>query len=267
MLNNPVLWLELRVRLREKKLWIISLIFLLSLAVIYFLPISFSREGGLVGEPAQLGMTFMSSLMVFLTVLLFILSPLAGAVGISQEREQRTLIGLLNTPLARHNIVLGKLLATWIYVLWLAVLALPFFAATLLWGGVSWGDWLPQFGMMLAVVLTASALALGMSGFFTRTLSSYLATGAALFLWCIAWPLLGSIFTQFYVPKGDKAADVRELIAYVFFYHNPGVVLKGLWGRGVEDPIYPFALAVWAAITALSFLLAVRGLKRGLFSK
>jgi ABC-type transport system involved in multi-copper enzyme maturation permease subunit len=83
--------------------------------------------------------------------LLVILGPLASAGAISQEREQRTLPALLNTPMSPFTIVAGKLVAAWAFVLWLALLSLPFLALGVIWGAV-------DVGRMAGVVYSSPSL-------------------------------------------------------------------------------------------------------------
>ena len=127
-MNNPVLWIELRIRIRERKLWIVTCLYLLCLFVISAISISTAAQTGTDNNPAMTGMAIYGYGVFSLVGLLVILGPLASAGAISQEREQRTLPALLNTPMSPSTIVAGKLIAAWAFVLWLALLSLPFLA-------------------------------------------------------------------------------------------------------------------------------------------
>lgn len=259
-LKNAVLWMELRVRIREKKLWIVSFIFLVCLLGMSMVPMVSFGKYLQETEPAYIGSYLLNSMNIFLLVLLLILGPLAGAGRITQEREQRTLSSLLNTPLRRWQIVLGKLMGTWIYVTWLAFLSLPFFACAWTWGGCSLREAGTTFVLILCAGYTMSAVAIGMSGYFNRTLNSYLGTGAFLFFWLAAFPLFGTLINQFWRPtEPAAAAKMGQWISYIFYKHNPFVIVmpRSL----VLD--YRFPLSVWLGLCLLSFSIAVRGLKRG----
>jgi ABC-type Na+ transport system ATPase subunit NatA len=136
-------------------------------------------------DPGNVGLLVAMCSIYIQAGLLVMLSPLAAAQRISQEREQRTYAALVNSPLGPGAIARGKLLGAWAFTLWLGVLTLPFTAVAALWGGLA--AWVPLacFGLNLLAGLTLASLALGLSGLFGRSLSAYLASGAVLFLW--AW--------------------------------------------------------------------------------
>ncbi|MBI5829273.1 MAG: ABC transporter permease subunit, partial [Chloroflexi bacterium] len=180
---NPVLWLELRVRVRERKLWIVSLLFLLCLLVMACVSVFGMGRGFNEEAPSRVGQPLGYANAFCLLALLLILGPLAGAGRIAQEREQRTLAGLLNTPLSPAGIVWGKLAATWCFVLWLGALSLPFFVTASLWGGFSARRLLGSMAVAVIAGMTTATLAVGLSGFFNRSLTSYLTTGAVMFFW------------------------------------------------------------------------------------
>ena len=149
-MNNPVLWLELRIRIRERKLWIVTCLYLFCLFVISAISISSAARGGTDSNPATTGMSIFGFGVFSLAGLLVILGPLASAGAISQEREQRTLPALLNTPMSPSTIVAGKLLAAWAFVLWLALLSLPFLALSVVWGAVDVARMASGLGLAIA---------------------------------------------------------------------------------------------------------------------
>ncbi len=82
-----------------------------------------------------------------------------SACAVAQEKDRRTLDLLLMTRMSNAELVLGKLLASLLSVFTVLASGLPLFAATTLFGGVSF----EQVGRVLAVTLTA-ALAAGSIG-------------------------------------------------------------------------------------------------------
>jgi ABC-type transport system involved in multi-copper enzyme maturation permease subunit len=267
-MRNPVLWLELRIRIRERKLWIVTCIYLVCLFAISAIAITTAASQGVQGDPAGTGMVIYGYGVFSLLGLLVILGPLASAGSISQEREQRTLSALLNTPLSPVTIVAGKLLAAWAFILWLAMLSLPFLGLGVVWGAVAASRMLAGLGLAVAAGLVSSTIAVGLSGYFRRSLTSYLATGAVMFLWLIVWPIFGALTMQL-VQSADQRGDpwVRHpIIPYTFFYHHPvaPMIYLMLTGTSANLPssIIPFALGVWMILGALFFALACRGLRR-----
>ena len=72
--------------------------------------------------PNEVGTGLIWSTLYIQAGLIIILSPLSAAGRISQETEQRTIAALLNSPLSRSKIVLGKLLGAWTLILWLGMM-------------------------------------------------------------------------------------------------------------------------------------------------
>ena len=118
-MKNPLLWLELRIRIRERKLWVVSFLYLACLLGMSFLPLlsTINQPYAPPTQPSDVGVAIFATSIFTLMALLLIISPLSAAGAISQEREQRTLPGLLNTPLSAARIAFGKLLATWVFIL------------------------------------------------------------------------------------------------------------------------------------------------------
>jgi len=270
---NPLLWLELRVRVRERRLWVIAGFFVLMLAIISGLAMAVTRMDGWHGDeasPAVLGQTLTWATLYCQAGLLLILAPLASACRLSQEREQRTLPALINSPLSAWRIALGKLYGAWAFTLWLGVLALPFLAVADLWGGVATSTIWLGFAFNVLMGLTLSTLALGLSGLFGRSLTAYLATGALLFFWAAALPLIGTLTLALIAGHGHEE-PAANLIGYIFWFHNPvypsialsmresGNMPPGGWASVI------YALCVWVLLGAGGLRLAVHGLKREVY--
>jgi ABC-type transport system involved in multi-copper enzyme maturation permease subunit len=269
---NPVLWLELRIRIRERKLWVVTCLYLLCLFAISFIAVTIASENP-SGDPADTGMAIFSFSSFSLLALLVILGPLASAGAITQEREQRTLPALLNTPLSPATIVWGKLIAAWAFILWLACLSLPFLVLGLVWGAVNFLHFAEAWGVDVAAGMTAATIAVGLSGYFRRSLTSYLATGALMFFWLIVWPIFGMLFGTLFHPS-QGTFERGDVVFYVFFAHHLAAPLISILmfagthdgARPPEDfspaVILPFAGLVWLVIGILFFLLARRGVTR-----
>ena len=262
--DNPVYRLDLRSRVREKRLWALALFFVSVPAVLWALVLpAFLR-------PPFSGRTFpdcakaLSAVAVFSHgALLVLLSALGAAQRISQERERRTLAALVNSPIPARSVALGKLLGAWTFSAWLACLSLPFLAAATLWGGFRAPTLFAAWLLNLAAAFAAASLALGLSGLFGRSLSAYLATGASLFLWCAALPVTGILAAA--LRDADRGgSDAAGLVGVLCWFHVP-LVPQGMIFLPSETPIataVATALVVWSAISAAGFALAVRGLGR-----
>jgi ABC-type transport system involved in multi-copper enzyme maturation permease subunit len=277
-MKNPLLWLELRIRIRERKLWVISLLYLLCLLGMSFVPLVATIDRPYTStQPADVGMAIFATSIFTLMALLLIISPLSSAAAISQEREQRTLPGLLNTPLSSARIAFGKLLATWVFILWLIALSCPFLFLGMIWCGISWWEVLSALGIIFAAGMVTSTIALGLSGYFRRTITSYLGTGTIFFLWFIVWPILGALISNLQ-PQGDKSAQAAfaNFQFYTFFAHHPAAPLILTFQKELfEGTTLPFntttavlfALIIWLILGSLFFFIACRGIRRALTDK
>jgi ABC-type transport system involved in multi-copper enzyme maturation permease subunit len=279
-MKNPLLWLELRIRIREKKLWIISFLYLICLLGMSFVPLLSGLDNTYQQSqpPADIGVAIFSVSIFTLMALLLIISPLSSAAAISQEREQRTLAGLLNTPLSAARIAFGKLLATWVFILWLIALSCPFLFLGIVWCGLGWWEVLSALGIIFAAGMVTSTIALGLSGFFKRTITSYLAAGTVFFLWFIVWPILGALVSDL-APQRDTAGYNRflDFQYYVFWAAHPVSPLimafqKELFEGGSPPPFNPthavlFALGIWLVLGLIFFAIACRGIRRALTDK
>lgn len=263
--DNPVYRLDLRVRVRERRLWVLALFFLLvPLALsMLALPVVDTVSSLAHATPYTDAAGMLAGFALFgHGALLVLLSALAAAQRISQERERRTLPALVNSPLSAARIADGKLLGAWTFDLWLATLTLPFLAVATLWGGVSFGRLLLAWALNVAAAFAVSSFALGLSGLFGRSLSAYLATGAALFLWCVVVPIAGAMACGMLDLNGDTAFAVT-------LWHLPLAPQAWVFSEGFGGSVGALmpcvGLAVWFAIGFAGRALAIRGLRREVF--
>ena len=261
--DNPVYRLDLRSRVRERRLWALALFFVSVPAVLWalFLP-QFLKPSPFGHGPFPDAAETLSAVALFAHgALLLLLSALGAAQRISQERERRTLAALANSPMPARSVALGKLLGAWTFSAWLACLSLPFLAVASLWGGFGAPGLFALWLLDVAAAFAAASMALGLSGLFGRSLSAYLATGAALFLWCAVLPVTGLIA----VGLRDRPGGGMTLAGILCWFHVP-LVPQGMAFADADAPqvatAVATALVAWTAMTAAGFALAVRGLRR-----
>lgn len=265
--GNPVFWLDIRSRLRERRLWMLALAMMAIPVAISLIFLAFTSNMR-VDDFVETG-TCLAAIAVFSHgALLLLLSALGAAQRISQERERRTLPALVNSPLPASRIATGKLLGAWLFTLWLSCTTLPLLAMASLWGGLSVPQLLACWALNTGAAFAAASLALGLSGLFGRSLSAYLASGTVLFLWCAVVPMVGVLCGGSFAGT-EKLAEALYFSA--FFHHLPLAPqvcifssfysLRGAWA------VVPFAvpLAAWTAVALAGRWLAVRGLKREIF--
>ena len=264
MLSNPVFMLDIRSRVRERRLWILAVFFVLT-------PLALSLIALMLDDPSKNPFPSMGAVLSGFALfshgaLLVLMSALGAAQRISQERERRTLPALVNSPLSPRCIADGKLLGAWAFTLWLAFLTLPFLAVASLWGGMSFPALLVAWLFNVAAALAAASLALGLSGLFGRSLSAYLATGAVLFLWCAVVPAVGGLLMA-ETTAFDGCGWVALALSFQHLPLAPQVIMFE-WAMSSEPlDIWPFvwALFVWTLLALVGRFLAIRGLHREVY--
>jgi ABC-type transport system involved in multi-copper enzyme maturation permease subunit len=248
---------------------VLALFFVVSLLIIsgVVLATTLLQGSWQLVAPASVGDGLLWATLFCQAGLLVVLAPLATAGRISQEREQRTLPALINSPAPPLRIAMGKLLGAWTFVVWLAVLALPFLGISALWGGPGVARIMLCVAFNIGAGLTLATVSLGLSGLFGRSLTSYLVTGAFLLGWAAILPMVGSLAMALNPEGGESYMD---LVGFVTMYHNPFfpliMVLSTDWFRPGETAVrLLYCTAVWSVISIVFAALAVRGLRREVY--
>jgi ABC-type transport system involved in multi-copper enzyme maturation permease subunit len=205
---NPILRKELRSLLRERRGWLVPVLYTALLAAV----VALVQGGG--GSSAEAGQKLAAVVAIVQTLALFIVAPLAGAAAIAGERERGTFLLLLASPVRRRSVVLGKVLAATLYTLVVLAGSLPIAAMSLLLGGPDFGA---LAGLFLTHLITAAALVclgVAVSTSFQRTWSATLvAIGLAVALAVLT--LMGSFWLLASAHGTVRAAT--PLLAF-----NPG---------------------------------------------
>ena len=106
-----------------------------------------------------------------LTLLLFF-APLSAATAVSHEKDRRTFMLLLMTDLSDLEIVLGKLVASFVLILVVLLAGLPVLAFCAMLGGISFGQVANLFAVTAASGLSGGALGLLIALWRDRTFQS-----------------------------------------------------------------------------------------------
>jgi len=170
--------LELRQRVRSTR-WIWSLVaFFVVVGVVSTLTWWVARSAmvGLTGDSSYVGRSMFGFIVFFVLFLGLVVSPTLSATSVNGDRNAGTLATLQVTLLSPAEIVLGKLLASWLASLAFLAAAVPF----IVWAFAAGGT--PPVGLvttllLLAVVLAVvCALGLGFSSITNRTAGSAVLT-------------------------------------------------------------------------------------------
>jgi ABC-type transport system involved in multi-copper enzyme maturation permease subunit len=221
--------------------------------------------------PPTLGSQLFSTLALGAIVLLSFITPALTAGAISGERERRTLDLLLVTRSSSLGLVVGKLLGSLLYVLFLLAASLPAFALVYLYGGVPPSYLLMVFLVAGVTAVTHAAVALFLSALLRRTLAalvlSYMlvigvvfgvpfvagianVTGQAQMMSSRARPMPGSLATTSPAPAWYSYVSPVVSLASVLPAGSPDSDMVGAIMRGVLIPGGGFAqqpsgLPVW----------------------
>jgi len=269
-LGNPVIGRELRVRVRFARAYWLQALYLLFLILIVGIAYAGTLGTQIAMDPyraQQYLQQFYWVIFGTLTSLIVLIAPGLTASAITLERERRTLDLLLATPLTARELLTGKLVGSFAFMVLLLALTLPASAVCVLLGGATFGEMLESYLMLALSGLTLSAVALFTSAYsrssmwavFGGYLLCFLYLGGTLPFTLLSFALLGG---------GAVGLTGRELLmplAVLNPFSAPalaGLVLKiGRW----EIP----AWVVSAVVCLLFVRLVMTGAARrvGLYDK
>jgi ABC-type transport system involved in multi-copper enzyme maturation permease subunit len=129
--------------------------------------------------------------------MVLLLAPVFSAGALTEEKERRTLDGLLTTDLTDREIVLGKLAARLASLLLVVLAGLPVLSLVQLLGGVDPGLMLAVFAAALLTMLSLASLGLANSAYCGRTRTAlfltYLEAGVFLVVSGVCSRLAGGV--------------------------------------------------------------------------
>ena len=253
--ENPVLTKELRTRMRgARAYWILFAYVLLLSLILFFTYLEWWQRqqwngnvgvgGG--GEAFAVGKTFYVALFCTQAILVGLITPALTAGGITMEREQRTYELLSASLLPRRSIVVGKLLAAVSFVGLLLTSSLPLVSLCFLLGGVSHGEVLTAYGLLLVVALLYGAVGMVCSALSRNTsTATVMGYGILLLLFFTTLPLaIVNIARPFGGPGVGTGLGALNPI---------GAVMAGT----VAERYFGVTLPAWAPALLLNGLLGV----------
>jgi ABC-2 type transport system permease protein len=281
---NPILVKEIRSRMRGPRAFVVlTLILLLLGALSYGLYRIMLLTSGYSRTPLspQIGQALFAGLAILELVVVCFLTPAITAGAISTEHEQQTYEMLLATHLLPGSILRGKLVSALSYVFLLLFAAVPMASLVFIFGGVAPRDMLKTFAVLLAVAVTLGMIGVFMSAWLKRTaratvvsyllvllllVGPFLAYALVAILrqaepprWILIPNPLSALFSALLpsLPGSDPGTGLAALGMLLGGY--PGV-LNGapLSSTGAPRPLFHYSLLLYAALTMVLYLLAVR---------
>ncbi len=212
MLVGPVFAREVAIAPRRTKFYVARTAYPLALLVLMgtaWLVLTGTQLVRDVGDLARFGSVVFQILAPLQLALAMFCSALLAASAVAHEKDRRTLLLLLLTNLSNSELVLGKLLASLLYVLAMLAAAAPLFMLAALLGGVSFGQIGRAMAVTLATVLACGSLGSMLALWREKTFQALAMTVLALVLWLalgeiVAAGVLGNVFLGIAVPKRGR---------------------------------------------------------------
>jgi len=164
VLGNPVIGRELRVRVRVGRAYMLQAFYLAFLILIVALAYQAAiGDNPDLRNPVRVQgalVEFYRLVMSMLVALIALIAPALTANAITLERERKTMDLLLATPLTARQLLVGKLLGSFAFIVLLLALTLPVSAVSVLLGGVSFPELLKAYLLIACGGLVLCAIAL-----------------------------------------------------------------------------------------------------------
>jgi ABC-type transport system involved in multi-copper enzyme maturation permease subunit len=234
MLPGPIFNVELLTSARRTRYFFIralyALILLIALGLIYqSWTYRISGDTIDIRVMAQLSAEFFNVLAWLQLLLVVLLGPAMVAGTIATERERRTIEYLFASSLSNAEIVLGKLAARIIHVVYLVLAGVPILALMMLMGGIAPEALLALAVITLCTVLSVATMSIAVSVWSARAREAVTRAYLVLFALLVLPPLLALLLRAapfFGAPLffSKSVADVNEQ----FLAANPFWVLTAI---------------------------------------
>ena len=178
---NPVLAKEIRERVRSPRATAMIVVFLALMSLLLYSSFALgmrSYQGSSYGffTGPRLGRAMFETLMIVLLCIVGFIAPAIAASSIVGEKERRTLHLLQVTLLKPRSIVLGKLGSSLAFIALMVVVTAPLFSVPLVLGGVTVGQVLRGFFVLMCIALVLSSMGIYMSSIARRQQVAIVAT-------------------------------------------------------------------------------------------
>jgi hypothetical protein len=221
---NPVLTKEMRGRMRGFRAFGVLTVYLVIMGAVtlllYAIYGSIARSSG-TAAVGEIGRALFYGVAGVELLLILFLAPSFTAGAIAGERERQTYDLLQTTLLTPSALILGKLNATFGFIVLLLAAGIPLQSLAFLFGGVTGGEIVISVGVLLATAVLLCAIGVFFSTVMARTITAsaraYAVSIAALFIAPIVLALLASLFQDFaYTRLGFRPPPLVEAALTTF---------------------------------------------------
>ena len=217
--SNPVILKEMRSRMRGWKAMVGLTVFLLliggTVALIYF---GYSQSGIVlqgVNTRKSIGQTIFYTIYLVQLFIVILTAPGLTAGAIASEREQQTYDLLRTTLLSARSLVGGKLVAAVSFILLLFLASVPLQGIGFIFGGVSFGELLLGFVILVLTALNFGAVGLFYSSISKRSRVATVLSQVTTMLFSVAIPiftLVGFAFVESFSYSGGYQVPERLVL-------------------------------------------------------
>lgn len=232
----PVLLKELRGTLRERRGYLVPILYMLVLAAVTSLVYAAVDTGVQPGATASeasatdVGKAIAGTLAVLQGIAVLLVAPLVGSALVAGERERGTWLRLLASPVSRAGLLFGKATAGALYLGLLLSCSLPEALLAFGYGGLDTPALLGLYFSQALLAAVLLCLGLAVSTLFQRAwVAGLVALGGALVLTVLSVTIYGwSAATR---PEGAQASrdlferlvlDLDPLQSWFLFFQPPG---------------------------------------------
>ncbi len=185
---SPYLTRDLRKLLRKWKSFLTLFLFLLVLCCVIASGWSAIANAWYTQRLANFSRNLFIQLINVHLVFTILFVPFLFASVFAEERQNRTIELLLSSPVSIRYLVLSKLAAPILYIFLLLTAAMPILSLCLIGGGLSYGEILTSYCILLTNVVVMGSMGLFCSTLRPRVYETYLICAGMLFLYC--WIIL-----------------------------------------------------------------------------
>lgn len=228
MLQSPILVREVDHRMRDNRTYAIPMVYILILGLVtlaaYIIIVQTADPTYRAAEGWVIGKTIFHFIAFTQMGLIILLVPSVSAGAVTGERDKGTLPLLLVTPMPRLTIVVGKFLASVLYVLLLVSTSIPFAALSFGFGGTDLRLLGLTYGCLVATALSIAAMGLAVSTVMRRTVPAVL----------LAYGLVAALIVGSGVLEIALHIFYPDFESILFVYLNPFTPLVITIYEGLE---------------------------------
>ncbi|MBQ0140936.1 MAG: ABC transporter permease subunit [Kurthia sp.] len=259
-IQNPVLKKELKLRFRSFKSFSGLLFYLLTLLIFtggFFLVATEFKGKGFITP--DINITFFTMLSYVQLALVLFITPALTAGAISTEREKQTLNILLTTSQTSWQIIFGKLSSSIAYLVLLLFAGLPISSLVFFFGGVSPGDFLLVYVLLMIMLIALASIGIMVSTLIRKTIIAIVTTYGFMLVLTVLTAFFAFISLNFQDMTSEAVTETMPF-SYIMLAINPFVHLSNVIFPEVSTGITQLTnidMSLWGTYIAFYLIITV----------